>query len=163
MRGGQPSLEAQVANLADEVAYNSHDLDDGLRSGLVAIEDLHDEEAFAEPYAEVTRRWAELPLRRVVHEVVRRMIDAQVTHLIDTSRGRIARADPRSIDEVRAAALPLIGFDHEFRSRHLRMKRFLRKHLYRHEQVRRMTGEAQRVVRDLFETLNRELGPAPRE
>ena len=161
VRGGQPSLEAQVANLADEVAYNSHDLDDGLRSGLVAIEDLQCEEGFAEPYAEVTRRWAELPLRRVIHEVVRRMIDGQVTNLIDTSRGRIARADPRSIDEVRAATLPLIGFDHEFRTRHLRMKRFLRKHLYRHEQVRRMTGEAQRVVRELFDTLGRELGLLP--
>ena len=131
-----------------------------IRAGC-EIEDLHGEAAFAEPYAEVTRRWTELPLRRVIHEVVRRMIDGQVTNLIDTSRGRIARADPRCIDEVRAAALPLIGFDHEFRSRHLRMKRFLRKHLYRHEQVRRMTGEAQRVVRDLFETLGREPGLLP--
>lgn len=159
--GGQPSLEAQVANLADEVAYNSHDLDDGLRSELVAIDDLQELESFAAPYAQVRRRWAELPPRRVIHEVVRRMIDAQVTNLIETSRERIDDASPRDIDEVRAASHPLIAFDDTFRARHLRMKRFLRKHLYRHERVQTMTEQAERVMRSLFEALYGDLSLLP--
>ena len=161
LHGGQPSLEAQVANLADEVAYNSHDLDDGLRSGLIAIEDLCELEAFARPCTEVRRRWPELPPRRVIHEVVRRMIDAQVTNLIETSRERLERAAPHGIEEVRAAREPLIGFDDVFRARHLRTKRFLRKHLYHHERVRRMTRDAERVVRDLFGALSGDAGLLP--
>ena len=159
--GGQPSLEAQVANLADEVAYNSHDLDDGLRSELVAIGDLLELESFAAPYADVKRRWADLPPRRVIHEVVRRMIDAQVTNLIETSRERIDDASPRDIDEVRAASHPLIAFDDTFRARHLRMKRFLRKHLYRHERVQTMTAQAERVIRGLFDALFGDLSLLP--
>ena len=160
--GGQPSLEAQIANLSDEVAYNSHDLDDGLRSELIAIEDLFELETFAAPYAEVKRRWTDLPPRRVVHEVVRRMIDAQVTNIIETSRERIHAAAPRDLEEVRAASQPLIGFDTAFRTRHLRTKRFLRKHLYRHERVQRMTQEAEQVIRGLFDSLfdNVDLLPA---
>lgn len=159
--GGQPSLEAQVANIADEVAYNSHDLDDGLRSELVAIGDLQELESFAAPYAEVRRRWADLPPRRMIHEVVRRMIDAQVTNLIETSRERIDDASPRNIDEVRAASHPLIAFDDTFRARHLRMKRFLRKHLYRHERVQTMTARAERVIRGLFDALFGDPSPLP--
>ena len=161
LRGEQPSLEAQVANLADEVAYNSHDLDDGLRSELVAIGDLLELESFAAPYLEVRRRWTDLPARRVIHEVVRRMIDAQVTDLIETSRERIDDAAPRDIDDVRAASHPLIAFSGTFRARHLRTKRFLRKHLYRHERVRRMTTEAGRVIRALFDSLFGDPGLLP--
>ena len=161
LRGEQPSLEAQVANLADEVAYNSHDLDDGLRSELIAVGDLHRLEAFAAPYQEVRRRWTELSPRRVIHEVVRRMIDAQVTNLIETSGETIDRAAPRNIEEVRASPHPLIGFDDAFRARHLRMKRFLRKHLYRHERVQRMTAEAASVIRALFDTLTRSVDLLP--
>lgn len=161
LHGGQPSLEAQVANLADEVAYNSHDLDDGLRSGLIRVGDLRELEAFAEPWSEVRGRWPGLSSRRVVHEVIRRMIDAQVTNLVETSRERIERAAPRGIEEVRAAAEPLIAFDAAFRTRHLRTKRFLRKNLYRHERVRRMALAAERVVRDLFGTFARDVGQLP--
>ena len=151
--GEQPSLEAQIANLADEVAYNSHDLDDGLRSELISVDDLLDLESFAVPYADVRRRWNDLPARRAIHEVVRRMIDAQVTNLIETSRGHIQGAAPRDIEEVRSATHPLIAFDNAFRARHLRTKRFLRKHLYRHARVRSMTLMADRVIRDLFDSL----------
>ena len=161
LHGGQPSLEAQIANLADEVAYNSHDLDDGLRSGLIGVGNLREVEAFAKPHSEVRARWPELSPRRVVHEVVRRMIDAQVTNLVETSRERIERAAPRGIEEVRAAPEPLIGFDTAFRTRHVQTKRFLRKHLYRHERVRRNTLAAERVVRELFATFARDLGRLP--
>ena len=153
LHGGQPSLEAQIANLADEVAYNSHDLDDGLRSGLIALGDLDALEAFSRPWTEARRRWPDLPSRRMVHEVVRRMIDTQVTNIIETSRERIEGSAPRSIAEVRAGAAPLVGFDIPFRTRHLRTKRFLRRNLYRHERVQGMTLVAQRVVCDLFDIL----------
>ena len=161
LNGGQASLEAQVANLADEVAYNSHDLDDGLRSGLITVDDLLPLEAFAVPHAQVRRRWPSLPPRRVIHEVVRRMIDAQVTHLIETSRERIARAAPRNIAEVRAAPSPLVGFDAASRARHLQTKRFLRKHLYHHPRVRRMRAEAEQVIHGLFDTLLRDVDLLP--
>ena len=153
LRGGQPSLEAQVANVADEVAYNSHDIDDGLRYGLIDIGALREVEAFALPHAEVTKRWPGLSPRRVIHEVVRRMINRQAINLIETSRERIARSAPAGIDEVRAALRPLIGFDDAFRARHVQMKRFLHRRLYRHPRVRGMAEEAQRVIRDLFDLL----------
>ena len=153
LRGGQPSLEAQVANVADEVAYNSHDIDDGLRYGLLDVADLQEVEAFALPCAEVRARWPGLSPRRVIHEVVRRMINRQVINLIETSHERIARAAPAGIEEVRAASRPLIGFDDRFRAQHLHMKRFLRRRLYRHPRVCRMAVEAHRVIRDLFDLL----------
>ena len=153
LHGGQPSLEAQIANLADEVAYNSHDVDDGLRSGLIGTAALCEVEAFAAPYAEVRRRFADLPPRMVSHEVVRRMIDRQVTNLIETSRARIGQRAPSGVEDVRAAPRALIGFDDAFCARHLRMKGFLREHLYHHPRIHCMTLRAEGVIRDLFNLL----------
>jgi dGTPase len=149
--GRQPSLEAQLANLADEIAYNNHDVDDGLRAGLITIEQLREIDLFAVQYERVADAWPAVSQRRLLHEVVRRMIDSQVTDLVESSRAAIAAAAPRSIEDVRAASAPLIGFSESMAKRNLELKRFLREHLYRHYRVRRMTAKADRIVSSLFE------------
>ncbi|RMG27840.1 MAG: deoxyguanosinetriphosphate triphosphohydrolase [Gammaproteobacteria bacterium] len=147
----QPTLEAQLTNLADEIAYNSHDVDDGLRAGLLTIEQLEEVELFGAPYREVRKRYPDLTDRRVIHEVVRRMIDAQIVDLIETSEAALREAAPDSVEAVRAHAEPLVRFSPAMREKNLALKRFLREHLYRHYRVHRMTGKARQVVRALFE------------
>jgi len=151
LRGGQPSLEAQLANLADEIAYNNHDVDDGLRSGLIQLEQLMDISLFARQYAEVRRRYPDLPERRQVHEIVRRMINYLVVDLIENSRRLLQAAAPADIDGVRGAAGPLVAFSDGVREESLALKRFLRQALYTHYRVRRMTQKASRIIRELFD------------
>lgn len=151
LNGEQPGLEAQVANIADEVAYNNHDVDDGLRAGFVNLTDLQNVESFREPFAEVTELWPNLAERRIIHEVIRRMINRQVLDLIETSQSAIDECAPRSIDEVRKAGRALILLSEDAANRHLELKRFLRKNLYRHYRVHRMTLKAARIIEALFE------------
>ena len=147
----QPTLEAQLTNLADEIAYNSHDVDDGLRAGLLEIENLEEVELFGEPYREVRARYPGLRDRRVIHEVVRRMINDQIVDLIETSEAALDEARPDSVDAVRHHPEPLIRFSPAMRDKNLALKRFLRERLYRHYRVHRMTGKARQVVQALFE------------
>ena len=161
--GGQPSLEAQLTNLADEIAYNSHDVDDGLRAGLLEIDQLAGVALFREAWEEVRATYPELPERRAVHEVVRRMINAQIVDLIETSEARLAAAAPSSMDEVRSQGEPLMAFSEAMREQNLELKRFLRKRLYRHYRVHRMSAKAARVVRALFEAFFGDLGLLPEE
>ncbi len=161
--GGQPSLEAQLTNLADEIAYNSHDVDDGLRAGLLEIDQLAGVALFREAWEEVRATYPELPERRAVHEVVRRMINAQIVDLIETSEARLAAAAPSSMDEVRSQSEPLMAFSEAMREQNLELKRFLRKRLYRHYRVHRMSAKAARVVRALFEAFFGDLGLLPEE
>lgn len=146
----QPGLEAQLSNVADEIAYNNHDVDDGLRAGLITVEQLGNISLFQQQYRTIIENYPSLTLRRIIHEVVRRMINRQVTDLIDTSRARLTAANPANIDEVRAASAPLIGFSDEMQEMNLELKRFLRIHLYQHYKVRRMTNKADQVVGALF-------------
>lgn len=147
----QPGLEAQVANLADEIAYNNHDVDDGVRAGLVDLEGLRGTSLFAREHAEVLERHPQLSGRRLVHEVVRGMIGRVVDDLILASRARLDAAKPDSIDAVRRHSGPLIGLSEAVAGEHLELKRFLREHVYRHYKVQRMTTKARRVVRELFQ------------
>ena len=146
----QPSLEAQLANVADEIAYNNHDVDDGLRAGLVACRELATVTLFARHHAEVQRRYPAIAERRLIHEVVRRMINEVVSDLIDSSAARIAAAGPADVEAVRAAGQPLIGYSERIAGEHRELKRFLHERVYRHFRVVRMTTKAQRVVRELF-------------
>lgn len=147
----QPGLEAQLANVADEIAYNNHDVDDGLRAGLISVEQLRELHLFREQYDEVMQRYPHLSGRRLIHETVRRMINRQVTDLVEASRERLAAVAPADGTAVRAHAAPLIGFSDAMREHNLELKRFLRRQLYQHYKVKRMSAKAQRVIRTLFE------------
>ena len=146
----QPSLEAQLANLADEIAYNNHDIDDGLRSGLITLEQMQDVTIFARHYAEVAERYPRLAERRAIAETVRRMINTLIVDLTATSLARIADAAPADADAVRRAP-PLAGFSDDVRREADELKRFLFDNLYRHYRVVRMTNKARRIVRELFQ------------
>jgi dGTPase len=146
----QPGLEAQVANLADEIAYNNHDVDDGLRSGLITVEQLRDVALFGEQYAEVSRRHPDLPERVRIHEIVRRMINRLVVDLVDHSRQLLADSGARTIDDARNAGRPLITFSDPVRDASRELKRFLRTRLYDHYRVRRMTRKAEQIISTLF-------------
>lgn len=147
----QPSLEAQIANIADEIAYNNHDLDDGLRAELIDLKELRDVPLFAREYETVVRLYPDLDGRRLVHEIVRRMISHVVTDLIETTTDSIGAAQPESVEEVRLAGRPLVAFSEEVAAEHLALKRYLRDHVYRHFRVLRMTNKASQVVRGLFD------------
>jgi dGTPase len=158
----RPTLEAQIANLADEIAYNNHDVDDGLRSGLLDLEQLCEVALFESHRLDTLKLFPGLTGRRLVHETVRRMIDTLVTDLIDTSAALIAEHAPDSLEAVRAAP-PLIAFSTHIRSEQLELKRFLHENLYRHYQVARMASKARRIVTDLFEAFLAEPALLPPE
>ena len=147
----RPSLEGQLCNLADEIAYNNHDVDDGLRSGLITLQQLEDEPLFARHLSIVRAQYNVLTERRQVHETVRRMINHLVTDLIVETRQRILAAGIVSVADVRKAPA-LLAFSEETLGWHLSLKRFLRKNLYQHYQVLRMTSRANRIITDLFNT-----------
>ena len=145
----RPSLEAQICNLADEMAYNNHDVDDGLRSGVLTLEQLREISLFARHAAEVDAEFPHIAGRRRVHETIRRMIDAQVTDLLAESARRITETAPASLQDVQCAP-ELIGFTAAMKDENHSLKSFLREHLYRHFEVLRMTAKARRVIHDLF-------------
>ncbi len=147
----QPSLEAQLANMADEIAYNNHDVDDGLRYGLIDIEQLMEVELFAREYAALERRYPDLAVRRRVHETVRHMIDRVVVDLIEHTAQSLAAAKVQSVDEVRQAGQPLFAYSEGVAAEVLRLKRFLRENLYSHYRVRRMSRKAARLIKELFD------------
>ena len=146
----QPSLEAQLTNLADEVAYNNHDIDDGLRAGLISVESLCEVALFRRQHDSVRQHYPALGGRRLIHEIIRRMISAQVEDMIGATQANLARVAPADVDAVRAGQQPLVSFSDEMAALNLELKRFLRRNLYQHYRVLRMTSKAGRVIRDLF-------------
>ena len=148
--GQQPSLEAQITNLADEIAYNNHDVDDGLRSGLVTLEQLEEVTLFARHLAQVRVRYPDLNDRRLIHETVRRMINTLVLDMVAQTRRNLAEHKPQTIEDVRSCP-PLAAFSPAVREEGLELKRFLFQNLYRHYRVERMSGKARRLLRELFE------------
>ncbi|MBA3563500.1 MAG: deoxyguanosinetriphosphate triphosphohydrolase [Gammaproteobacteria bacterium] len=147
----QPGLEAQLANLADEIAYNHHDIDDGLRAGLIELSELDALDCFGEPYEEVHARYPELEGRRLIYEILRRMINRVVTDLVETTRAQLAGASPQDIDAVRGAGRALAGFSEATREANLKLKHFLNAGVYQHFRVLRMTRKARDVIETLFE------------
>ncbi len=159
----RPNLEAQMVNLADAIAYNSHDVDDGLRSGLINIEQLCETSMFNKLYSEVSKEFPQLDEKRSIFEIVRRMIDQQIKDLIANSQQLIEKASPQSIDDIRQYDADLIAFSDEMRDMHLELKRFLGKNLYRHYRVHRMSHKAGNVIRKLFDAMLDDLRLMPPE
>ena len=145
----QPGLEAQIANLADAIAYNNHDVDDGIRAGLLSVEQLSVEPLFAESYRYVREQHPALKDRRFVYEIIRRMINHVVTDLIEATAERLAQTAPSSIDDVRQASA-LVAFSAEAAEHHQSLKRFLMANLYKHDRVVQMTDRARHMVETLF-------------
>ena len=159
----QAGLEAQIADVADAIAYNNHDVDDGFRAGLLSLDQLREQELFATGYDEVHRRYPDLEDRRLIYEIIRRMIGTVVGDLIETSRANIDAAGPQSIADVRAADKPLVGLSPSIHEQHMALKRFLSRHLYSHEKKLEMTHQAQAIVRELFELYMADVGNMPDE
>jgi dGTPase len=159
----QPGLEAQIANLADEIAYNNHDVDDGIRAQLLDLAALREVRLFRRQYDAVAAQYPQLGERRVIHETIRRMINYIVLNFIHATQAQLDAARPRSIDEVRALAKPLATLSADCREEQLELKAFLREHVYRHYKVLRMTTKAQVVLRELFEAFFKDLNLMPPE
>ncbi|MEJ8799621.1 deoxyguanosinetriphosphate triphosphohydrolase [Trinickia caryophylli] len=145
----RPSIEAQIANIADEIAYNNHDVDDGLRSGLLTIEQLSQVALWQRHYEEARRAHPQLDGRRLVHETVRRIINTLIVDLIETTRANLAEHAPDSLDAVRAAPV-LVAHSGAVAAQAAELKRFLFRNLYRHYRVMRMASKARRVISGLF-------------
>jgi dGTPase len=145
----QPSLEAQLCNLADEIAYNAHDIDDGVRSGLITMEQVEQVALFARFRAEAVAEHPGLQGRRLLYEAIRRMLSAQVYDVIEATSAALQAKAPQSADEVRSCA-PLVAFSAEMAAQSTALKQFLLRNLYRHPQVVDTTSQARQVVRELF-------------
>ena len=145
-----PGVEAQVASLADDIAYNGHDLDDGLRMGLFTLDDLAGAPVAAEAILEVRERWPDAPLVRTIHETMRKIIDVQVRDLVEASRATLACVRPRSADDVRWHDAPVIGFSDAFADAAAGLKAWLYTNMYCHERLQAQGREAGTILRGLF-------------
>ncbi len=148
--GRSTTLEGQLANLADEIAYNNHDVDDGLRSGLITLEQLSAVRLFASHLELARKAYPQLDERRMTHETIRRMINTQVNDLMVATQKNIQLHGVRNIDDVRSAPA-LVAFSAEIHAQNKEMKSFLHTHLYRHYRVMRMSAKARRIIGDLFQ------------
>ncbi|MCP4698205.1 MAG: deoxyguanosinetriphosphate triphosphohydrolase [Gammaproteobacteria bacterium] len=167
LNGEQPGLEAQLVNLADEIAYNSHDTDDGLRANIVTIDQLRTQSLFDEQYMEVTDHWPQLAQRqsprRLIHAIIRGMINAQVKNLIETSHAQLEAVKPKDSGAVRASPDPLITFSALMYEQHLELKRFLYNNLYQYYRVYRMSIKAKQIIQRLFEAFGNDIHLLPPE
>lgn len=162
LKGTRPSLEAQIANLADEIAYTNHDIDDGLKSGLIGIDQLRGLTLFGRLSDEVTARYPEIPVRRMVHETIRRIITVLIEDLLAETGRKIGVYAPGSVDDVRRSP-GLCGFSTAVNAELIAMKHFLMTHLYRHPQVMARMNHAKGLVVFLFEAFCADPGRMPAE
>lgn len=149
----QPGLEAQVTNIGDEIAYNNHDVDDGLRAGLITIDQLCEVKIFSRQHSIVMTTYPKLPEKRAIHEIIRRIINVQVTDLLSTTNKLLKKANPTSRNDVLMHPGPLVGYSNEMQTMNLELKKFLRKNLYRHRRVDDMSDKAKNIIRTLFSAL----------
>ncbi|CAH0354351.1 deoxyguanosinetriphosphate triphosphohydrolase [Aquabacterium sp. CECT 9606] len=162
LQGTQPSLEAQLCNLADEIAYNAHDIDDGVRSGLITMEQLEDVPLFTRFRDETLSEFPDVKGRRLLFDTIRRMLSQQVYDVIDATRDAITEHAPSSADAARLCP-SLVRFSHPMREASTQLKRFLFKELYRHPQVNDTTVRAKQVIAELFAAYVDKPGDMPPE
>lgn len=147
---GWPGIEAQVASLADDIAYNNHDIDDGLRAGLFTLEDIRSVPFIGKVFAEVEARYPDLEKPRFIHEGIRRLINRMVSDLANQTQANIRASKVRTVDDVRTLDKPIAAFSEEMMAHNKALKAFLMQNMYRHYKVNRMTSKARRVVKELF-------------
>jgi dGTPase len=148
--------EAQVASLSDDIAYNNHDIEDGLRAGLFTINDLKDVPLVGPVFARVRKEHPDLDKNRLIHESIRSMIGEMVIDLLEETKGRLLDAAPKSADEIRSLDHPIADFSDAMHDNDKALKKFLFQNMYRHTKLNRMTSKARRVVKDLFQLLIKE-------
>ncbi|MEO8558439.1 MAG: deoxyguanosinetriphosphate triphosphohydrolase [Rhodospirillales bacterium] len=158
-----PGAEAQIAALSDDIAYNNHDIDDGLRAGLFTLDDICGMPIVMEVVAEVRRLYPALEESRVIHETTRRLIDRMIRDVLAETTKRLEQAKPRNVEDVRKLGRPVVAFSAEMSAADRRLKEFLFERMYRHYRVNRMTSKARRVVQELFELLFKEPECLPQE
>jgi dGTPase len=159
----QTSLEAQLVDLSDETAYSNHDVDDGLRYGLISFDDLLEIKLFRDQYDKVIARYNDINNRQMIHEIIRRMINVMVVDLIDTSRNKIASANPQTLEDIRKQPEPLMSFSEEMMALILELKQFLRHNLYQHYRVHRMSRKAYDILTALFDAFMNDIKILPPE
>ncbi len=159
----QPSLEAQLADIADQIAYNNHDLDDGLRAGLINAKQLSEVELFDEKFTNVSAKYPRLSERRRIYECIRSIINELVTDLISQSKAVISDMKPGTIEEVRTQPKPMIQFSESMRLKNRELKTFLNKNLYQHYKVHRMSQKAKKIILDLYTSFYNDTKLMPEE
>jgi len=143
--------EAQVAAISDDIAYNNHDIDDGLRAGLFSVDDVMCVPVVQDTFEDVKRRYPDISEDRMIHEAVRDLIGIMVRDLLEETRRRLSKHKPKSAEDVRALSEPIAAFSDEFKEKEKPLRVFLFENMYRHYKVNRMMGQARRVVTELFE------------
>ncbi|HUK60393.1 MAG TPA: deoxyguanosinetriphosphate triphosphohydrolase [Stellaceae bacterium] len=151
-----PGGEAQVAAISDDIAYNNHDIDDGLRAGLFAVADLAGLPLVGPAFAEVAARHPGIEESRLIHEAIRRLIDRMVNDCIAETKARLAAAKIVQADDIRALGKPVVAFSADMRANDRALRTFLMERMYRHYRVRRMAVKARRIVGELFQALSAE-------
>lgn len=149
----QPGIEAQIGNIADQIAYNNHDVDDGLRAGFLTIEQLLEIELFQTQHQIVMAQYKHIAPRRAIHEIIRRMINCQITDLLHNSQKTIVDLNPTSRQDITCRSKPVLGFSHTMQQQTNALKIFLRSELYQHYRVHRMSAKADHIIRQLFDAL----------
>jgi len=158
-----PGLEAQIASLSDDIAYHSHDLDDGLRAGLFTVDEVADVPLVGPVVAEVRARYPKIEVQRLVPETIRRLIDRMVQDLVAETERRLQNTRPENAQAIRNLDTPVVAFSGKMEKDNQALKAFLMRRMYRHYKVNRMASKARRIVKELFELFICEPGCLPTE
>lgn len=157
----QPGIEAQIANIADEIAYNNHDVDDGLRAGLLSIQQMREVELFDQHFEEVMQQYPSINERRATHEIIRRMINSQITDLLSSTISNISKHKPSSREDIQKLSGPIAGYSDTLKEKTLQLKQALRHNLYQHYRVHRMSMKAQKIIKSLFDVFINDIKMLP--
>jgi dGTPase len=157
----QPGIEAQIANVADEIAYNNHDVDDGLRAGFLSIEQMREVDLFNQQYEEVIQQYPDISERRAIHEIIRRMINCQITDFLAATNAHITSCKPTCAADIKQLSSPIATYSESMKERTQHLKKTLRTNLYQHYRVHRMSTKAQIVVKSLFQAFMNDIRLLP--